>query len=193
MSDSDLEEEERDWSEAAFGPPPWKVYDEDWHADPMDIAVGKFIRELPLFEVLLMLTRDAVAPSENWVDVHLDGPGEALKVLEDRLLRFPSKDHFWLTIHLAQAKRVLDLRQAVVHGTWTLVDRRNGIYRSERPMRPPAARALTGVRKAPDSKHPTRRHEFNAGGVMAGRARARSVSRYLGEHQDDWQEHFAGS
>lgn len=183
-----------DWPAAMLGPPPWQVDERDWDADLMDIAVGKFIRELPLFELMLKLTRHTVEPGPSWVEVYNEGPSETLNLLGDQLLDFPKQDHFWLDVHFGQAAKVLELRNAIMHGLWHEGDRDTGSYRSVRPVRSrKEVRKLLGGELPSDDEYPTVGREFNAGGVMAGRARARSASRYLNKHLDRWEVHFAGA
>lgn len=100
----DSEKERRNWPEGMLGPPPWRVYDEDWDADSMDIAVGKFVRALPLFEVALMLTRDRISRGPRFVEVHHDGPEQAIKVIEAAVPAFPINDQTWVAIALAQSR-----------------------------------------------------------------------------------------
>lgn len=189
VTSTDPTDEHSHWPEAIFGPPPWRVHDEDWDPDPMDTALGKFVRAIPVFEVMLMLTRDLVQPS-SWVDIHWAGPGKAVTAVREGLSKFPHDDQHWLQFHLDQATRVLDLRQAIMHGIWTNVDPELGLYVSERPLSRKDAKQLTGEARLPDDDHPTHRREFNHHGVMAGWARARSVSRYLSRHQDRWEAHI---
>ncbi|MFZ2014570.1 MAG: hypothetical protein WAV00_12155 [Nocardioides sp.] len=190
MTGSDSDDADPTWPEAGFYLPPPPVHHLDWEPDPIDIAVGKFIREMPLFEVMLMLTRDIVAPSPSWASVMLAGPGRALSIITNGLSAFPRRDHSWLRVYLKEATHVLELRQAIVHGLWTEVDLEPGVFLSERPMLHKPAKEHTGVARLSDAEHPTVRRKFNAAGVMAGRARARSVSHYLDEHQDRWELHF---
>ncbi len=184
-----FEEEERNWPEAMLGPPPWRLEEEDWEADSMDVAVGKFVRALPLFEVALMLTREAISPGPSFVGVHHDGPEQAIKAIEDALPHFPANDQIWAGVTATQSRVVLDLRNAVVHGMWHDTDR-PGVFLSERPLRRSDAKRM-GLSQLPDEEYPTKRREFNAGGVMAGWARARWVSNYLVPRLDRWRTHFA--
>ncbi|MBW3591905.1 MAG: hypothetical protein KY393_08695 [Actinobacteria bacterium] len=60
-------------------------------------------------------------------------------------------------------------------------------------MRRSEAKKFTGNPRLPDEEHPAVGREFNAGGVMAGRARARWVSRYLVTNQDRWEANLGAA
>lgn len=158
----------------------------------MDIAVGKFIRILPWFETALILTRDLVDPGDLWADLEKDGAKAAVATIEEHLSEFPTSDHFGLELYLGESKKVWELRQAIVHGFWTEHDPVLDTYLSERPVRPGDANRL-GLPRVPGIEPPLWRREFNAGGVMAGWASARSVARYVTKKRRGWAEHFGST
>jgi hypothetical protein len=186
--DTHLEDEDRTWPRAILGPPPWSFHEREWEPEPMDIAVGKFIRIMPWFETALTMTRDIVDP-RRLVDLAEAGATESVRIIGEHLAEFPKGDHFWLELYLIEASKVIDLRHAIVHGIWTEADPVLGTYLSERLVRRSQVKKL-GYLDLPDDHHPTARREFNAGGVMAGWARARSVATYITKKRGGWAEHF---
>jgi hypothetical protein len=91
----------------------------------------------------------------------------------------------WLVAREPALQRLAHLLAGDPHAAQDL-----GVYLSVRPVRGKLAKKLTGGERLPDHQHPTWGRHFNAGGVLAGWARARSVSHYLGRHQDRWETHF---
>jgi hypothetical protein len=157
----------------------------------MDIAVGRLVRAMPLFEVVLLFTREAALGSRGDVELDRGGASGAIDELEGVLLTFPQQDRLSLARALADAREVTEFRQAIVHGRWTLLGENPLVYQSERVLLSrKRTRQLTGRDDVTDEDHPIIRLTFNADAVLATLDQARDVSRYLNDNLDRWEAHF---
>jgi hypothetical protein len=100
----------------------------------MDLAVGRFIREVAALEVFLQVVAGAACRDEEWVERSLGSFAAHVKSIRSKLAEFLEMDQAELAIQLSEAEWVWQFRRALVHGRWTLLDASTAEYVSERPL-----------------------------------------------------------
>jgi hypothetical protein len=155
----------------------------------MDLAVGRFIREVTMLEVSLSLVAGAAHRDEEWVDRSLGSVADHVKSIRAVLAAFPRDDHAELTTELREAEGVWNFRRAVVHGRWTLLDAATAEYVSERPLPKGEAREYT-ERPGWTRDYPEISLRFNLQSVTEAIQRMRSVQAYLDDNMNRWDSLF---
>jgi len=166
-----------------------------WHTDrvdietQMDLAVGRFIREVAVLEVMLQLVAGAVWRDEQWVERSLGSAADHVKSVRAKLAEFPSLDQAELDAQLSEAEWVWKFRRALVHGRWTLLDAATEEYVSERPLPKSEARDYTS-RPGWETDYPEISLRFNLRSVTGATERMRQVQAYLEANLERWEESF---
>lgn len=155
----------------------------------MDLAVGRFIREVTALEVALQLVAGAVWRDEEWVERSLGSTSDHVKSIRAKLNDFPDSDRAELEEQLSEAEWVWKFRRALVHGRWTLLDAATAEYVSERPLPKSEARNYTS-QPGWETGYPEISLRFNIEAVSTAIERMRHVQGYLESNLDRWEEVF---
>lgn len=162
----------------------------------VDMALGRFIRSMPVLETMLFLTASA-ATGKSIVEQENATVAGAIDDIENRLLRFPQGDRLTLGKAMVDARRVFAVRHNLVHGVWSEVEGRPMTFVSVLPIRSrKGARQLlkrddvTSADGVTDEEPLSLRLTFNRDLILSVRKTAANVSEYLGECLDVWEEHF---
>lgn len=167
------------------------------HDEPIDllVAVGSLVSKLGLFESALYLTCKVLHPTRTIQAFELGQASGAITTIRAGVMRFPEQDRHSILFHLIEAERVVDLRHALVHGRWTLIEPASGTYVSERAASARDLLKVLGSRRLPkdELEHITKRHEFNAAGVDDACERAHGTALYFLRSLDAWEDYMGVS
>lgn len=162
----------------------------------VDMALGRFIRSLPVLERLLFLTASA-ATGNSIVDQENATVANAIEDIEKNLNRFPQGDRISLAKALVDARRVFDIRHNLVHGMWSEVEGKPMTFVSVLPIRSrKSARRLQerhdlsaaeGVRA---TEPMSLRLTFNRDLILTVRDTAMKLSHWMDDRLDVWEEHL---
>ena len=156
----------------------------------VDMALGRFVRSMPMLETLLFLTASA-ATGKSIVELDRAGATAAVDDIERLLVTFPKSDRISLGMAMVDARRVLEVRHNLVHGLWSEVAGKPMTFVSELPIRRrKAAKRLLERDAVTDEELPSLRLTFNHDLIVSMRETATNVSGWLGECLDVWEEHF---
>lgn len=162
----------------------------------VDMALGRFIRSMPMLESMLFLTASA-ATGKSIVDQENATVAGAIDDIEKHLLRFPQGDRLSLGKAMVDARRVFAIRHNLVHGHWSEVEGRPMTFVSVLPIRSrKGARQLlerddVSVADGVTAEEPTSlRLTFNRDLILSVRETATTLSVWLDECLDAWEEHF---
>ena len=162
----------------------------------MDMALGRFIRSMPVLESLLFLTASA-ATGKSIVDQENATVTGAIEDIERHLRRFPRGDRLSLGKAMVDARSVIPVRHNLVHGQWSEVEGRPMTFVSILPIRSrKSARRLlerddVSVAEGVTAEEPTSlRLTFNRDLILSVRETATTLSTWLDESLDAWEAHF---
>jgi len=145
---------------------------------------------MPKFETSILLLAASVRSDRSWPEHSLRRTSELIQLLEDAIWDFPDQDRSLVELNLAKAREVLELRNLIVHGRWTLVDAERGLYEVEKILTRSAARRALGRDHWSDGEHPALVMPMNAATVARTWRLTRNVTLYLEESLDRWEQHF---